>query len=525
MTTPPEGDVEGPIEPIPGGQPEGEPQPWMPMPGTYGSRNAGRRQSILEAFQKIANIDDVNGAVGDVHAEVHNLGVVVADYGNALERKVEPWAVPTVAPLSQTINRRADATFQLGNFMTPGGWTGTPGGGDTHRHPLGIAGGADWSLAEGWTEGNRTYVAFITPTINRAYEEINFMVGAVSGTPANLDIAIYVTGEDRVLRRQVGPIRVSDVIGIGRQLVTVPFSTWIATQGSYIAVAVRQHAEGSQRPLLGLNDTPRPLTNVVFPRKITAYRHTSTSSLPATLHGETDLDFEQDWFVPYIELSEAVGVDYRSFTESWGHGSVAPRPWVPLTSRGIYSATGNVGQTYASHNGVTVSMYDTPLSTDFVRVRTSITRFWPPLASTDRATKSATIIIRGTNDLRSGLGLRIHNQDGYSLISWTDMSPGTTWNDRPTIASFPLAPATGQQIEIDYLDGDVVVRIDGVVRLEVTVSDPLGASCRFLGLQFDRDSTFINTYRSSWLGPWSARDLPQADGGGDDDGGEGGGED
>lgn len=50
---PPEGDVEGPIEPVPGGQPEGEPQPWMPMPGTYGSRNAGRRQSILESFGQV----------------------------------------------------------------------------------------------------------------------------------------------------------------------------------------------------------------------------------------------------------------------------------------------------------------------------------------------------------------------------------------------------------------------------------------------------------------------------------------
>lgn len=45
---PPEGEVEGPTEPIPGGQPEGEPTPWVPQPGTYGSRNAGRRISMLQ---------------------------------------------------------------------------------------------------------------------------------------------------------------------------------------------------------------------------------------------------------------------------------------------------------------------------------------------------------------------------------------------------------------------------------------------------------------------------------------------
>ena len=74
---PPEGEVEGPTEPIPGGQPSEPPQPWMPQPGTYGSRNAGRRQSILEAFGQIAKMSDVDDAVGEVRDDVHNMGTVV----------------------------------------------------------------------------------------------------------------------------------------------------------------------------------------------------------------------------------------------------------------------------------------------------------------------------------------------------------------------------------------------------------------------------------------------------------------
>src|SRR5699024_10368892 len=69
--------------------------------------------------------------------EVHNVGVMVADYGDALERKVEPWTVTKVAPLSKSINRRADATFQLQGFMgldLP--LAGNTRGEDGHFHAL-----------------------------------------------------------------------------------------------------------------------------------------------------------------------------------------------------------------------------------------------------------------------------------------------------------------------------------------------------------------------------------------------------
>lgn len=66
---PPEGEVEGPTEPVPGGQPEGEPQPWMPLPGTYGSRNAGRRQSILESFGQVVTRPILKEALEDADSE------------------------------------------------------------------------------------------------------------------------------------------------------------------------------------------------------------------------------------------------------------------------------------------------------------------------------------------------------------------------------------------------------------------------------------------------------------------------
>src|SRR5699024_12304652 len=84
------------------------------------------------------------------------------------------------------------------------------------------AGRVERSLAKGWTVGNRTYVAFITPAINRAYEQVNFMVAAVNGTPSNMDVAIYVTDENKILTSQIGVHRVEGV-GLGDELVSVTF--------------------------------------------------------------------------------------------------------------------------------------------------------------------------------------------------------------------------------------------------------------------------------------------------------------
>src|SRR5699024_8008021 len=339
------------------------------------------------------------------------------------------------------------------------------------------------SLAKGWTVGNRNYVAFITPAINRAYEQVNFMVAAVNGTPSNMDVASYVTDENKILTSQIGVHRVEGV-GLGDELVSVTFPTWVATQGSYIAVAVRQHAAGTQRALLGLHDTPRPLSNVVFPRKITAYRHTSTSALPETMDGETELDFEADWFVPYIELSEAVGIDYRVFTEGWFYnGPQLGRPWLPLTSQGIGPEN---GYTRPYVLGLRVSGCDTPRSTVFVRIKSSIHR--PGTAGRNRR---STLIIRGTNDMRSGVGLSAIGDSHYELIEWNNKNVNSNeeWNDRTLIRTISTPPRAGQAIEVDYLDGYVTVRINGTTYIdEQMVSGPAGAAGRFLGIQSRRQS-------------------------------------
>lgn len=453
--------------------------------------------------------------------EVHNMGAVISDYGNDLEElqinRVMPWAVPTVAPLSQSINRRADATFQLSDFMVPDlPLDGNSAGADGHWHALTgthvDAGRVKRGLGEGWNVGNRTYVAFITPAVTRAYQQLNFMVGAVDGTPAVMDVAIYVTDSNKIMTSQIGVKRVEG-IGVGEALVSIDFDTWVAEQGSYVAIAVRQFESGSQRSLLGLYDTPRPLSNAIFPRKITAYRHTSTSSLPGTMDGATELDFEADWFVPYMELSESVGIDYRHFTEGWHYNGDIGRPWVKLTSRGVYSDNGRVR---ASGFGYRVSMFDTPLATDYYRVTSSVDITW-----TNNQRRS-TLIIRGTNNLQSGIGLSVINNSRYELIRWAGRDTGSSWDGRTVVQVINRVPQNGDRIEVDYLKGNVTVRINGaVVVSSVAVAGPQGAAGRFVGIQTERTGDFLVAFPSAALGPWSARDLPQDAGGEDDNTGEG----
>lgn len=504
-------EVEGPLEPIPGGQPSGLPQPMPMLHGTYLSRNAGRRQSLLEAAAKLVNTDDLHEAKNEIGDEVHNLGQVVADYGDILDRKVEPWAVPTVAPLSSTINRRADPTFQLSDFMVPLVRGRSDQENHNHTH---ITTSTAYRMREGASTKGRVYMAFITPAINRAYSELNFMVGAVT-SPCNMDIAVYVVDENRQIVRQFAPVRVSDSIGLGEQLATVHFDTWIAVQGSYIAITWLQHGTGNTRGILGLDDTPRPLTNVVFPRKISAI-HTTTgqTSLPATIDGETRVDFDY-WFTPYAELSESVGIDYRVFNDNWNFDGTLGRPWVPLTPNGIQSNFGYVGA--RNKFGTLVSMYDTPLSTDFIRVRTRIADDWA-----NKGMRS-TIIVRGTNDLRSGVGISAIGGSRYELIEWSGQNPDRDWSTgKTTIRTVYVSPSTSHRLEIDYLDGRVSFRINGTEYIsDQLVGGPAGAAGRFLGFQFTRTGNVIVANPSPYFGPWTARDLPQ-DEGDPDDGNEGG---
>lgn len=490
-----------------------------------------------EAYESARALGTQLGQWGDTAdwaaVQGQNLGEVVETYGTAIEDlgkdRVMPWAVPTVAPLSQSINRRADATFQLQGFMSlDNPFTGVSGIGgsinDGTRHDHGVGTyRVNTRLAEGWAEGNRTYLAFITPSVTRLYNGIDFMVGATSGTPAVLDFALFLTDENRQLTSLISTQRVQPAeVGTGRQVISRTFTPTLVQQGDYIAVAVRQFSTGAIRPLLGVFDVDRPLKNATFPRKITA-RWNSTSAIPTTINGETELDFTADWFIPYIELSEDIGVDYKVFTETWPDVGEARRPWVALTSRGINSSG---GYTAAAGVGVRVSMYDTPLSTDRVRVRTSINRVFAN-------SEPSTLIVRATNDLRSGLGLQvIPHHDGFStgryeLITWSNQNPGRDWLAGKTVLrTIDLRPAAGHLLEVDYLDGQVTVRINNnPYVVDQTVGGQSGPARRFVGIQSERTGNILAYFPSPWFGPWSARDLPQDDDGDGDDGeGEGGGE-
>lgn len=463
--------------------------------------------------------------------DLHNLGEVIQDYGSAIEElgenRVMPWAVPTVAPLSESLNRRADATFQLQGFMSlsnplTGRSAGETSWGDNdnraHDHGVGTY-RVNTRLAEGWAEGNRTYLAFITPSVTRLYDGIDFMVGATTGTPAVMDFALFRTDENRQLTSMIGVQRIEPAeVGTGRQVVSRTFTPTLVQQGEYIAVAVRQFATGSVRPLLGLFDVDRPLKNSMFPRKITARRN-NTNAIPETINGETELDFEADWFIPYIELSEDIGIDYRVFNENWPNTGAAQRPWVAVTPTGIRSAG---GYTSAGGTGVRVSMYDQPLSTDRVRIRTSVHRVYA-------SSEPSTIIVRAASDMRSGLGLQViphhdgHSVGRYELISWSGQNPNRDWLTGVTVLhTVNVRPEAGHQLEIDYLDGLVTVRINGTeVVTDRSVSGQQGAARRFVGLQLERTTVFLSGFPSPHLGPWSARDLPQENGDEDDDDGDG----
>ena len=516
---PPEGEVEGPIEPVPGGQPEGEPQPWMPMPGTYGSRNAGRRQSILESFAKVITQDRLDDAVGGVRDDVYNMGTVVQDYGTAIEElgknRVMPWAVPTVAPLSQSINRRADPTFQLSDLMSPLMRGHSDQEGHNHTH---ITTSEPYQMQRGMNTKGRIYYAFITPAVTRAYTQLNFMVSEVVD-PCRMDIAVYVVDPNRGLTRQVHQADAAATLGFGESVLIVNFPTFVAEQGSYLAIAFLQHGTGNPRSILGLDDTPRPLLGSIFPPKISATnQQTGRTSLPTFIDGNNGslVDFAGYWFTPYAELSEDVGIDYKMFTENWPdiEGEIG-RPWAALTSPGIGSGG---GYTSAYGVGTRVSIYDTPLSTDYVRVRTSVHTLWDN-------NQSSTIAVRATNDMTAGVGLVVSNDDGYRLVEWsgTNIDPQTG----TIIQSIARPPQEGDRIEIDYLNGLVTVRINGVVEIDnAAAGGPQGAAGRFVGLRLRRARSggplVYSYYPSPWLGPWSARDLPQEN---DDDGDGGDGED
>ncbi|GLB62654.1 hypothetical protein NCCP2495_05320 [Dietzia sp. NCCP-2495] len=440
-----------------------------------------------------------------------NQGQVLVDYGSAIEdlgkNRVMPWAVPTVAPLSQSINRRADPTFQLSDLMSPLMRGRSDAAGHNHQHDTTSV---PWQMQRGMNTKGRIYYAFITPAVTRAYTQLNFMVSEVTD-PCRMDIAVYVVDPNRGLTRQVHQTDAAATLGFGESVFTVNFPTFVADQGSYLAIAFLQHGTGNSRYILGLDDTPRPLLGSIFPPKISATnQQTGRTALPAFIDGNNGnlVDFAGYWFTPYAELSEDVGIDYKMFTEAWGHGSVAPRPWVTIGPGGIYSES--MGYAAPRGDGLRVSMYDTPLTTDHVRVRTTI----PHLSS--GGTRRSTLVFRGTNDLRTGLGLSAINDTRYEIIRWANLAVDSDedWDNRTVVATINRAPTVGDRLEVDYLDGQVIVRINDVERYNGTIAGYSGTAYRFLGIQMRR-AQFITSTTSPRFGPWSACDLPQESGGDD----------
>ena len=442
--------------------------------------------------------------VGEVEDRIDNQGQVLTDYGDQLEAfdrdRVMPWAVPTVAPLSQTVNRWADATYQIGNMLTPHTYANAP------------------NVIGDWNHTTRRHFVFITPAVTRAYSQINIMTSElVSGTAPVWEFAIYVMDENGSMERVYGPHRFTDGLGLGPEMATIQLDTPVVVdQGSYVAVGFRK-VSGGERYLLGLLRMDYPLPAGVLPPGLSG-RMAGGGELPALVDARTQIDFGPERFVPYVELSEAVKIPLRHFTETWPDiGGDIGRPWVALTSRGIGSRG---GYTSAGGSGLRVSIYDTPLSTDYVRVRSSIYR-----DHSSGTIRRSTLIVRSTNDMRSGVGLSALSRTRYELIQWSNLAVDSDedWDDRTVVATIDRAPIVGETIEIDYLDGYVTVRLDGYAHLtDVPVSGPQGAAGRFVGIQNRRQSLITASY-SPWFGPWSARDLPQSNG--DDDEGDGEGED
>lgn len=473
--------------------PRGTPGPgWViPPPQRIGDPMREVTRRVGEELARVR--ESADGAVEGVA----NLGTVVADYGDVLDRKVEPWAVPTVAPLSQAINRRADATFQLSDFMVP---------------RLRSQDGSEWrdvsaSVALGWNQKNRVYLAFITPAINRAYERLHFMVGEVSD-PCAMDVAVYVTDEYRVLRRQVHEVNVA--VSTARSVVTVTFDEWVATQGSYVAIGFVQYGSGNARSLLGLNDTERPLDfNLVFPPRIGAYFLTSSSVLPQTIDGGSDLTFDSDWFVPYAELGEALGEVLVSHHDAFSTTGWLSRPWVTLTDQGAYAGEGSVGVIRNIVTGFSAGpravVYDTPLATEFNEVEVVVGHV---PSSTPYSTWAT---VRSNNNLSSGLALWMSPGQPYQLRRWTT---GDVHNARDSsVVVGQAASATPQWWDvarIRYDHGQVTVWVNDVEVISEYVGGFEEQRFRFLGLGFDKH-TNGNVYGIR-LEDWSARDIPAGEG-------------
>ena len=443
-------------------------------------------------------LEYVENWLGDERA---NTGQVISDYGDALKDKVSSWAVPTVSPLSQTINRRADPTFQLSDMLAPI-MTGTDSRGATvSTLPSQLQRGAG-------TKG-RAYYSFITPAINRAYSQLNFMVSEVASPACRMDVALYVVNdEDRTLVRQVLVEDAASSLGFAESVVTVTFDQWVATQGSYIAVVWLQHGAGNTRQILGLDDTPRPLSNAMFPRKISAiHPSTGMTSLAATLDGDTQVDFESFWFTPYAELSENVGVELRYFQDPFTSDTTQyiTRPWIGLTSQKIHvSANGWAGvpSMLVIGFGARAAIYETPLSTNRVQVSA---RVLGGFSESGDGTAYSFVALRTTNNMGIGVGV-FYNAHTIQIRSWATGSAKLIYDLSTVRASTPWTLGSAREFTVTWEDGEVAVYNENnaaILSWTDTVTQPV-ARYRFTGMGFQR----LTGTSSPRLDHWGARDLP-----------------
>lgn len=439
-----------------------------------------------------------------------NQGEVIDTYGDALATKVGPEAVPTIAPLSQAINRRADPTFQLSDFMVPLMSGSTDAAGHNHVHTVTTSASG---LRQAASTKGTIYYAFITPLINRAYEQLNFMVSAVSATPCRMDVAVSVLDPaSKVLTRQVLVVDAAAGLTFNEAVVTVTFPRWVATQGSYVCIQWLQHGTGEARRLLGLDEPPRPLTDMVFPPKISAVNQTpGLTAIPATIDGSssTAMNFPGIWFIPYAEMSEAISVVLRMFQDPFTSDTNRwiTRPWVGLTDAQVrVQSTGWAGvpTTLFIATGTRAAVYDTPLSTDRVQVSGRA------LADSSAVGPGAFsfLAVRTTNNMTAGVGV-FYSVDTIQIRTWVTSHADNIHTASTVRASAAFAFGDSREFTavweygvltvVDELGTPIISWAD-----TVTLPEP---RYRFLGIGFQR----ITGASSPRLDHWVARDLPVED--------------
>ena len=459
---------------------------------------SGIRATWLEAAAQIVNQQQL-AAVED---SVRNQGTVIDSYGDALATKVNADAVPTIAPLSQTINRRADPTFQLSDFMAPP-MSGTDSRGDTVTvNPSAIKQGAN--------ANGTIYYSFITPLINRAYEQLNFMVSEVSSTPARMDVAIYTLDPaTKLLTQQVLVEDAAAGLSFNESVVTITFDRWIAEQGSYVCIAWLQHGTGEVRSLLGLDETQRPLTDMVFPPKISAIGYVSGgyTALPATVDGSSTaaMDFPATWFTPYAELSESISIVLRQFQDPFtSDGQYISRPWVELTSKSVYvHSDGWAGVHHWSSvvDGFRAAIYETPLATDRVRIDSRA------LNSPDGGDGAYSIVaVRTTNNMTEGVGV-FYGTSEIQIRSWSAGSTEDVYASSIVRASTSWPLGSSRDFHAVWMD-EVLTVYDHDDTVLVSWTDTITTSSpnryRFAGIGFLK----VGGVPSPRLDHWVARDLP-----------------